>query len=352
MAEPRCLKCGYILTGLDAARCPECGSAFDLNDSSSYSTKPLFDRWRFWLPGFLLALGAGAVLYPLLIFYVGFGNTVTLLLPLCLGALIGYACRVSRFLSILLALFVLSGLLFGLFSASIVGVYCGLVLGAVALGPLAIGTVLGAILRHFLKNSTWDQRWHLPILLLLIAPLISAEIEAQFTNPYPDETISTSVILPAPADRAWNTVMFYEEVRQPLPLLMRFALPRPLYTHGSMESVGDIKVCIYTKGRLVKRITQRVPDSILSFDVVEQSKIEVRSVVLKTGSFRFVPVSADQTRVTLSTTYQPLLGPRWAWRWSEKIGVHTLHEYILNGMRLKAAAEAARPAQVSSGGGL
>jgi hypothetical protein len=124
---------------------------------------------------------------------------------------------------------------------------------------------------------------------------------------------------------------------------MRFALPHPLYTIGSTESVGEFKVCVYGKGRLVKRIDERVPNVRLGFAVAEQTKIENRSVVLKGGSFDFSALGANVTRVILSTRYQPLLGPRWAWRWAEEIGVHTLHGYVLDGMRLKAIANAARP---------
>lgn len=133
--------------------------------------------------------------------------------------------------------------------------------------------------------------------------------------------------------------MFYEEVHHPRPFLMRFILPRPLYTFGKAEHVGDMKVCVYSKGRLVKRITQSQTQETLAFDVIEQTHIENRSVVLKSGSFQFTPIDAGQTSVTLSTTYQPLLGPRWAWRWAERIGVHTLHGYVLEGMRLKSIGE-------------
>ncbi len=206
--QPRCLDCGYILSGLDTARCPECGRPFDLRDSTSYSTKPLFNRWRFWLPGFLLALGAGALLYPLLIYYTGFRWTVTLLIPLCLGTLIGYGCRVSRGLQGMLGLIVLCALVFGLFSGNMVGIYCGLVLGAVALGPMMVGIFFGAVLRVILKSSSWEQRWHLPTLLLLVVPLLAGAIEAHYERPYPDETVYSTVVMSVPADRAWNAVTF------------------------------------------------------------------------------------------------------------------------------------------------
>lgn len=359
MPEPRCLTCGYVLTGLRRSTCPECNRPFELGDPATYTTTPpiaRLNRWRFWFPGFLLAFGAGAVLYPLLIYYTGFRSTVSLLLPLCLGTLIGYGCRVSFFLQILLAIIVLIGLVFCLYTQSVVGIFCGLVLGAVALGPLILGTLLGAFLRILLKQGSWDQRWHLPTLILfLAAPLAAGTIESHYQSLYPDEYVRSTVSMPVSADHAWNAVMFYEEIHERPPFLMRFALPRPLFTRGSTDEVGDMKVCVYSKGRLVKRVSQRVPNVILAFDLVEQTKIENRSVVLKGGSFQFVPIDANQTYVTLMTRYQPLLGPRWAWRWAEKLGIHTMHDYVLNGMRLKALSDAEKlpplprpPLQVAS----
>src|SRR5256885_7553264 len=56
---PRCRNCGYVLENLPANRCPECGTTFDFDDPETYTLKPPFVRWRFWLPGLMLALGGG-----------------------------------------------------------------------------------------------------------------------------------------------------------------------------------------------------------------------------------------------------------------------------------------------------
>ena len=116
--------------------------------------------------------------------------------------------------------------------------------------------------------------------------------------------------------------------------------PCPLYTQGSVEHVGDCKTCVYSKGHLVKRVTGREVDQRLAFDVIEQDQIENHSIRLTSGSFDFMPINPDDTRVTLTTSYQPKLGPaRWVWRPAELLATHALHRHVLEGMRRKAVGE-------------
>src|SRR6185437_16403042 len=97
------------------------------------------------------------------------------------------------------------------------------------------------------------------------------------------------------------------------------------------------KTCVYSKGHLTKRVTERSLDRRLAFEIIEQDRIENNSVRLTDGSFNFIPQGPDNTRVELTTRYQPKLGPRWIWRPVEEMAVHTLHRHVLDGMRRKAA---------------
>ncbi len=330
----RCIRCQYILEGLPEARCPECGQAFNPDDPLTYTTKTPFVWWRYWLPGFLLAVGVGIVTYLILLTAFGYGWAATIVTPLCIGAIIGYACRVRTFFIVLLSLLGIFAVLMGLYSGGLVGILCGLVFGGVAIGPAILGGLFGATLRNQLKRGDFSQRDWLPLVLLSLIPLSWGCMEGRHT--YPTETIETSVVIPASVVHAWDGVMFYEEVRHEPPLLLRLLLPRPLYTRGSTEHIGDIKYCIYSKGRLVKKITRREEGRLLAFEVIEQQKIEVRSIRLTSGQFRFDPIGPAQTRITLATDYQPLLGPRFAWRWAEIWATHTLHRHVLAGMEVKA----------------
>lgn len=347
---PRCRGCGYVLENLPGNRCPECGTPFDFDDPDTYTLKPPLVRWRFWLPGLLLAVGGGMASYLVVLGLAGFGAAGTLVLPACVGAIIGYACRVRTFLIVLLGLVAITGVCMGLASLSLVSLWCGLVLAGIALGPLIVGTLAGVLLRTALKHSRFDQRWHLPLVAFLLLPPAAGLVERAVQKPYAAETIRTSLVMDAPPRRAWEAVMFYEEVRREPPALFRLGMPRPLYTSGASAAVGDEKTCVYDKGRLVKRITERDAHRRLAFRVVEQG-FEQHAMTLSGGAFEFEPAGpgpegeaagdgagdAGRTRVTLSTRYRPHLGPRWCWRPFERLTVHTLHGHVLRGM-----ADAAR----------
>ena len=340
MAEPiRCLNCGYVLWGLPAGACPECGRTFDPENPETYSTHPPFVRWRYWLPGFLLAVGGGTVLYIFLMLLAGWGLAVTVAAPFALGAAIGYGCRAKAWGLILLGFAAVIIIVTTLFTLSFVGVFCGTVLAAVAMVPTLTGVAIGVSLRRMLKNSKFEQRWYLPMLGLAIALMAMGLVERITHQPYAVESVVTSVEIPSPLGKAWNSVMFYEEVHHPPPWLLRWGLPKPLYTRGSVEHVGDTKTCVYSKGHLTKRVTERDLDRRLAFDIVEQDRIENHAIRLTDGSFDFAADGPDRTRVDLTTSYEPKLGPRWIWRPAELLAVHTLHRHILEGMRRKAAGE-------------
>jgi hypothetical protein len=100
MSEPaRCLDCGYVLIGLPRGRCPECGRPFDPDDPRTYSSRPLLVRWKFWLPGFVLAAVGGVVLYVAIVLIAGWGAAVTIGAPFCVGAIVGYGCRTRPFVA-------------------------------------------------------------------------------------------------------------------------------------------------------------------------------------------------------------------------------------------------------------
>lgn len=335
---PRCLGCGYTLTGLPEPRCPECGRFFDPASPSTFTYKPPLVRWRYWVPGFMLALGGGLALYAFAAVFAGFSWATTLVVPACAGALLGYGTRVRPFVLVVLGLALAVGLLVGVASLNLVGVFCGLIMAGIAVGPLLLGTLCGFLLRRALKNSRFDQRWHLPMIAALLVGLLAACVDrATWTTP-PVEAVRTVAELPMPVDAAWANVRFYEQVPGRRPVISRWrwlGLAQPLAVTGVARREGDRTACVYDKGRLVKQVTEVAAGDDgsrrLAFRVVEQG-FELHAMRLVGGSFDLSPAGEGRTRVTLETAYVPHMAPRWCWRPFERWTVRTLHGHVLASM--------------------
>lgn len=338
MEEPaRCLGCGYILEQLPEPRCPECGRDFDLQNPSTFTRKPLYVAWDYWLPSLCFAVGAGALLYFMVLHTSqSVGASLTICLPFAVGSVFGYSHRIRLPGQISLGLIALGSI--GILSliAGAGGLFCIVLLFLIALGPLLVGVLGGVVLRNLLKRTRFSQKAHLPVLILLmLQPFGVAIVEHFIIYKFGNRSVETSILMPVDSKDAWNAAMFYEQVKHAPPLLLRLGLSRPLYSYGSMAKVGDIKTCVYDRGTLTKRITRVEPGKEIEFVVVQQS-IERCGVILKGGSFRFEPAGPNQTRVTLTTEYEPILAPRLVWQPWEDTSIHTLHGHVLAGMLEKA----------------
>ena len=336
----RCRGCLYILEGLSTDRCPECGRPFDPTDEQTTTRRPPFVWWTYWLPVVLLAGVGGGVVWAALVLVDGYGWATTLVVPVAIGSVMGYGLRARGWKAVgwtvlgawgagLIALTVLA-------SGNLAGGLCATVLAAVAVVPIAVGVALGALLRRRLRRSSFSQREYLSIALLLV-PAAVAAVEGRHDH-LALMSVSTVSVVDAPPGKTWDGIQFYEEVRRPVPWLLWLSPSlRPQYTRGRSERVGDLKVCVYQRGHLVKRITDVQPGRRLAFAVVEQDRIETDGVTLVDGSFELEPIDGGRrTRVTLTTRYVPKLAPRFAYAWAEAWTVHTLHGHVLAGMKDRA----------------
>ncbi|MGC4032146.1 MAG: SRPBCC family protein [Tepidisphaeraceae bacterium] len=334
----RCLGCGYVIDHLgESGDCPECGRHYNVHDPATFSRKPPFVRWTLWMPGLLTAVGVGAALSFSLIPFVGYGAAVTIAIPVSVGAILGYRVHVGVAMLMLLAFIAVASIVVMLLAADVTGGMCTFILGLLALLPAFAGALVGKMLRHQLKQTNFSQRWHLPILGLL--PVMIALAEDRHTN-MPVVSTSTMATINLPPERVWKAIQFYEQVKHRPPLLL-WVTPslRPRYTTGSSEHVGDRKICVYEKGRLVKEITEVEPGKSLAFRVVEQTDIENDGIRLIDGSFELVPTADGRgTVVKLTTRYEPKLAPRFAYLPAENWAVHTLHGHVLRGMKEDAEA--------------
>jgi len=163
------------------------------------------------------------------------------------------------------------------------------------------------------------------------------------------ESIAGGVYFDATPEAVWRLLLFYEDVPDRAPFLLRAFLRRPLRTEGDKTRVGEQVRCTYSDGDLVKRITAIEPARLLQFEVVEQNLGIEACVRVQGGSYRCSPCG-DGTFVTLVTNYRAYLHPRCLWRLLEALLVRQLHRHLLNGVRvdLLRTGSLARPASPSS----
>lgn len=329
---PRCKTCFYRLEGLTRGPCPECAAHFDLDDPATYTLKPPFLWWKFWLPAWLVATAGGVGLVAGFYSIGVLTSAVWIGVPFALGTFLGYCGRGGIVLQVLLAIAVCGSVILGLMSLSLAGVFCGLILAGIAMGPISFGVLSGWLLRACLRYTSFSQRSHLRGLFLLLLPGVWMLIELPFITRNPIVIVTTTQHIQATPEEVWSALHFYESVEHSPPLLLRLGLPRPVSTRGSMTDVGDIKICVYTQGELRKQITESRPNERLAFDVVHQRIGIERYVSLIDGSFELRPNGAG-THIALTTRYTAHLSPRWLWGPLERLSARTLHEHVIAGVR-------------------
>ncbi len=344
-----CLRCQTALPEpeKDEGECLQCGLQFLASDEETFFRERMFLWWRYWLPGFSLAVATGVISYAVLLMLGDMGTALFFAVPLSSGVILGYATRVQTWLLAVLGVMAVVSMAFALISMNLAGIFCGAMLGAIFLIPMFVGMVMGVALRLILAATNWDQRWFLSRWVILagviLLPYPVQLIELCITRPVEVETVRTTLTIDSTPQEAWDAVMFYEEVGHDPPWLLRFALPQPVRTQGDKQKVGEVVRCVYRRGHLCKQITGVTPQRRLAFKVTEQEIHFERDVKLLDGSFEFTPAPGGGVNVTLTTRYQRKLHPRWLWITTEREVVHTLHEHVLRGMKQQAEG-AGKPA--------
>jgi hypothetical protein len=145
-------------------------------------------------------------------------------------------------------------------------------------------------------------------------------------------SVTTCQDFRAPRDAVWEALMFYEEVPNARPFLLRRFLPTPIGTEGCKSTVGGEVKCRYVDGHLVKRVTHIVRGHNYAFEIVEQN-LALGGIRLLGGDYTLRKLSEDRTRVALATRYASPNYPRCLFGWLEAAVCHSFHHYILTAMR-------------------
>lgn len=146
-------------------------------------------------------------------------------------------------------------------------------------------------------------------------------------------TVVTGLVVAASPARAWDGLMFYEQIAERPPLHLRLLLPVPIETIGDKARVGDEARCLYDRGHLIKRVSQVDVGERYAFDVVEQALVIGGGMTLSGGEYALRELAPGRVEIRVTTRYVSPRRPRWLWRPVEHAVCHSFHRHILRAMR-------------------
>ena len=152
-------------------------------------------------------------------------------------------------------------------------------------------------------------------------------------------SILTRMAFAAPPERVWSEMMFYEQIEERPPLLLRLLLPVPIATEKVKLNVGEVVRCSYQGGHLLKRITEIDPQRYYGFDVVEQSLAIGGGLTLSGGCYTLRELPGGGTEVAVTTRYLSGRRPGWFWKPIEAAVCHLFHRHLLAAMRRKVESD-------------
>jgi hypothetical protein len=160
-----------------------------------------------------------------------------------------------------------------------------------------------------------------------------SESAVETTQP---STIVTQMVFSVSRERAWESLLFYEEINERPPLHLRLLLPVPIRTEGDKSRVGGEAKCLYGGGYLLKRTTRIDEGELYEFEIAEQKLAVGGTIRLFGGRYMLREVAPGRTEVSVETRYTSTKWPRWFWQPLERFVCHLFHRFLLRTIRREA----------------
>ena len=259
----------------------------------------------------------------------GMGEVMFLLVPFCAGFAIAMVTRgrnTAWACSLLAALCSLAFLVAG----KLEGLLCAiLAFPLLALG-LGVGVLLGYLFRRFVVDRLRHQMTSMVAVFMLSPMIIVAghQLERPSLETARRETISNSVFLAAQPEKVWTDIQSIDSINATKPLLMHFGLPVPLRCTLERKGVGAKRTCYFESGLIEEIVTAWDPPYSMQL-TIDRTNMPGRHWLGFEKADYELHAEGSGTRLTRTTTITSHLYPVWYWRYFERLGVASEHEYLL-----------------------
>jgi len=168
------------------------------------------------------------------------------------------------------------------------------------------------------------------------------------------DTVTTSIVINAPAATVWKYVASFPDLAPPRDLLFRAGVAYPVATRIDGEGMGSARQCVLSTGVMTERVTAWEPGQLLRFEVLSTPPAMKELspwpnldpphlhgfYVSKQGEFRLTPLPGERTLLEGQSWYTHGLEPVRYWNvWTGYI-VHRIHIRVLRHIRELAERDA------------
>jgi len=293
----------------------------------------------------LITAGTGIALSQFGTVYLGtYGWALFALIPVAMGFLSAaiYGASEPRSASscmwVALASVALGGL--AILGFAIEGAVCVLMAAPLALPLAALGGWLGYLVQR--RTELSPQTPQIAGALLLFLPFMMYGEHRARTDAR-QIAVSTSIVIHAPADRVWQSVIHLASVPKPESVIFH-SVAYPIRTSLEGSGLGATRQCVFSTGSIVEPIKVWDPGRELRFSVVSQPPLmreltpysDVHPPHLKLeylrsreGQFTLTPQADGTTLLAGTSYYESRLWPGEYWQlWTDMIA-HQVHRVVL-----------------------
>lgn len=248
-------------------------------------------------------------------------------------------CRNTAFVTLLIYCL---GLLFFAFE----GIICLIMAAPIGLLFTWIGFLIGfVIIKRKIINPVLVS-----VCLIISVPCLMGFEYVHDSGAEMLRSVTTTVVIKAPASVVWNTVIAFPRLKEPKELLFKAGIAYPINAEINGKGVGAIRHCNFSTGSFVEPITEWNEPYKLSFNVAEQPETMKELsfynlhpnhlhgyFVSKRGQFKLTSLANGYTLLEGTTWYYNKIKPNLYWDiWSDYI-IHNIHQRVLN--HIKEVAE-------------
>lgn len=292
-------------------------------------------NWRSIFKGLILGTAAGTCVGLAGFFLAspprsdGMGAVMFLLVPSCAGFTIAMVTRGPNTVWAATLLAVLASLSF-LVLGKLEGLLCVIIAFPLLAVGLGVGVLFGLLFRRYFVERGRHRITSVTIVFALTPAIIlvghHAEMPALAT--VRREVVSNSVFLHASPQEVWANIQSIDSINATKPLLMHFGLPVPLRCTLERKGVGAKRICYFDNGFIQETITEWSPPYSMQLTIDRTNLPGRHWLGFETAAYE-LHQEGSGTRLTRTTTITSHLYPVWYWRYFERLGVSSEHEYLL-----------------------